>query len=99
MGTGNQQMLDKVLVLHRCGRLTRAAAALRLIVGQGLGLGIAAVGNGHHAIFLGNQVFHRQVVLGRGNFSTALIAILATISSSSSRITSFRRSDRQEYRG
>ena len=76
VGAGNQQVLDKVLVFYRGGRTAHPAPALGLVIGQGLGLGIAAVGDGDHPVFLGDQVFHCQVVLGRGYLGAALVAEL-----------------------
>ena len=74
VGAGNQQVLDEVLVLHRGRGTAGAAPALGLVVGQGLGLGIATVGNGHHPVFLGDQVFHGKVVLGGADDGQAVIA-------------------------
>src|SRR5690606_25270230 len=54
VAVGDQQVLDVVLVLHAGGRLALAAAALGLVGGERLALRIAAVGDGHHALFLGD---------------------------------------------
>ena len=43
MAVGHQQVFDVVLVLHPGGGLAFAAATLRLVGGQRLGLGVAAV--------------------------------------------------------
>src|SRR5690606_15926958 len=76
VAVGDQQVLDVVLVLHPGGRLALAAATLGLVGGQRLALGVAAVGNGHHALFLGNQVGGGQVGVGRGDLGAAGIAVL-----------------------
>ena len=77
VGAGDQQVLDEVLILDCSGGFTHATAALGLVIRQRLGLGIAPVRNGHHAVFFGDQVFHRQVVLGGGNFGASLIAVFS----------------------
>ena len=76
MSAGDQQVLDEILVFHRGGGLAHAATAQRLVIGQGLGLGVAAVGDRHHAVFFRDQVLYRQVVLGSGDLSDALVAVL-----------------------
>ncbi len=74
MAVGHQQVFDVVLVLHPGGGLAFAAATLRLVGGQRLGLGVAAVGDGHHAVFLGDQVGDGQVDLGSHDLGAASIA-------------------------
>ena len=60
VGVSYKQLVDEVLILHlRCSP-PLAAPALDLVVADALGLGVAAVGQGHDDVFLGNQIFHLQ---------------------------------------
>src|SRR5690606_30723597 len=65
-----------VLVLHAGRRLAAAAAALGVVVGQRLTLGITTVGDGNHAVFLGDQVADAQIQARRKVFGAALVAVV-----------------------
>ena len=75
MTVDDPQLVDEILVLDPGGRLAGAAAALGLVVRQGLGLGVAAVGDRDHPILLGNEVFHGQVVLRGGDLGETIVAV------------------------
>ena len=75
MGIGYQQMLDEILVLHRGGSLAHAATTLCRIVCQRLGFCIAALGDGDHTIFFGNQVFRGEILLRTHNLGASLVAV------------------------
>ena len=75
MGIGDQQVLDKILILDGGGRTAAPAATLGLVVFQRLGLGITVMGNRHHPLFRGDQVFGGQVQLRRDNLGTARIIV------------------------
>ena len=76
VSASHQQMLNKIFVFHRGGRLTHAAATLSLIITQRLSLGIAAVGDGDNTIFFSNQIFYGEVVQGFNNFTATLVTKL-----------------------
>jgi len=76
VGTGDQQVLDKIFIFHSSSRLTRAPPPLGLIVRQGLGFGITTVRDSDHPVLLGNQVLHRKVMLGSSNLRAPLIAVV-----------------------
>ena len=65
----------KVLVFHRRRRPTATAAALRLIAVQRLGLGVTLVRDGHHQVFLIDEVFHGEVFLSGEDLGAALVAV------------------------
>ena len=69
-------MFNKIFVFNGSCRLAHTTAALRLVITQGLSLGIATVGDGYHSIFFGDQIFYSEVVHGFNNFSATLIAKL-----------------------
>ncbi len=74
MGVRHEQFVDEVFVLDAGGRLAPSAAALRLVVGNRLRLGVTAMGQGHHHILRGNQIFRRQVFVIDEDFRAPLIA-------------------------
>src|SRR5690606_30952761 len=76
VAVGHQQVLDVVLILHAGGGLALAAATLRLVGGERLALGIATVGDGDDALFLGDQVGNGQVLTRGDDLGTADIAEL-----------------------
>ena len=55
VGVRDEQLVDEILVLDAGRRLAAPAAALRLIVGNRLRLGVAAVRQRHHHILGRNQ--------------------------------------------
>ena len=74
MGVGDEQLVDEVLVLDAGGRLAAAAAALRLVVGHRLRLGVTAMGQRHHHILGRNQILGRQVFVIDEDFRAPLVA-------------------------
>ena len=74
MTVGNQQVLNVVFIFHTGRRLTATTTALSLVIGQRLALGIATVGNGHHALFFGNQISDGQIHARRNDLGTTLVA-------------------------
>ena len=66
-------MLDKILVLDLGRGLAAAASTLRGIRLQRLRLGIAEMRDGHHHVFLADQVLDRQVGMIDDDFSAARI--------------------------
>ncbi len=75
MAVGDQQVSDVVLILDAGGRLALAAATLSLVDRQWLGLGIAAVGDGDHAFFFGDQVTQGEVQACIENLGATRIAV------------------------
>ena len=71
----DEQMLDEVFVLHRRRRSAATAAPLRLIVAHRLRLRVAVMRNGHHHVFFGDEIFHRQVELAANDLGEAIVAI------------------------
>ena len=69
-------MLDDVLVLHGGGRLAASAAALGLVVGERLGLGVAGAGHGDHHVLLGDQVLDGEVEVAGLDLGLARVAEL-----------------------
>ena len=61
MAVGDQQVFDEVLVAQAGGGAPGAAPPLRLVDAERLPLGVAAMGDGDHGIFLGDEVFVREV--------------------------------------
>ena len=76
MGVGHKQGFDKVFVFGGCGLFAAPAAALRLIIGSGLGFDVAAVGERYHHFARRNQVFIGNIAAKRVDFTAALIAEL-----------------------
>jgi hypothetical protein len=62
----DEQALDEVVFLHRGGGLAAPAAPLRPVVGERLGLDVAAVREGDHHVLRRDQVLDRDV-LGDGD--------------------------------
>ena len=75
VGAGHHQMFNIVFVFYLGGRLAPATAALGLVGIDGLDFGVAAVGNGHHHVFFGDQIFVGQVQAGGHNLGFTLITI------------------------
>ena len=70
-------MLDIVFIFHAGGRLAFTTATLGLIGRQRLRLGITTVGDGHDALFFGDQVSQGQIETGIENLGTTLVAKLS----------------------
>ena len=68
-------MFDEVFVFHRRGRAATTTAALRLVVADRLRLRIAVVRHGHDHVFVGDQVFDRQIELTADDFGEAIVAV------------------------
>ena len=77
MAVGDEHAVDKVLFLHAGCRLAATTAPLGLVAVHRLGLGVAAVGEGNHAVLLRDQVLKSQVDLGLDDLCAARIAELA----------------------
>ena len=78
VGAGDEQLVDEVLVPGRSGDLALAAAPLRLIGADRLGLGITRVREGHHHVLFGDQVLQGQVEPVLDDLGAALVAVLFT---------------------
>ena len=76
MGVGDEQLFDEVLVLGRGRGLAAPSAALSSVVADRLSLRITMVRQGHHDVFLGNQVFEGEVHLVAHDLASALITEL-----------------------
>ena len=76
MSAGHQQVLNKVFIFNCSCRLAHTAATLSLIIAQGLGLGIAAIGDGNNTVFFSNQVFNSEVMQRFNNLCATLITKL-----------------------
>ena len=75
MGVRDEQLLDEVLVLdRRCG-LAAPAAALRLVLGERLALGVAGVRQRHHHVLRLDQVLGGEVEMIAVDLGTARIAV------------------------
>ena len=61
MGIGHEQLIDKILVLDARSCFAAPAAALRLVIGNRLGLRVAAVGQRHHHVLRRDQVFNAEI--------------------------------------
>ena len=72
----DEELVDEVLVLHRRGRLAAAAAALRLVFGDRLRLGIAAVRQRDDDVLLLDQVFDREIRVILDDLGAARVAVL-----------------------
>ena len=55
----DEELLDEVFVLHRRGRLAAAAAALHLVFGDRLALGVTRVRQRDHHVLRLDEVFGR----------------------------------------
>ena len=71
---GDEQLVDEVLVLDAGGSLAAAAAALRLVIGHGLRLGVAAMRQRDDDVFRRNQIFGGEILVIDENFGAALVA-------------------------
>ena len=76
VGIGDQHPGDEVFALDGGRRLAHAAAALGAVVRDRLRLGIAEMGDGDHAIFGRDQVFHGQIELAADDFRAARVAVV-----------------------
>ena len=75
VAVGDQQVFDEVLVAQAGGGAPGAAPPLRLVDAERLPLGVAAVGDGDDGIFLGDEVFVREVELRAQNLGAPLVAV------------------------
>ena len=75
MAVGDQQVLDEVLVAQPGGGAARSAAPLRLVDAERLPLRVAAMGDGHHGVFLRDEVLVRQVQLRTQNLRAPFVAV------------------------
>ena len=75
VAVGDEQVLHEILVAHRGRDLAAPAPPLRLVDIEGLGLGVALVGNGHHEVFLGNEVFRGEILLSGEDLGAARVAV------------------------
>ena len=74
VSVGHEQLVDEILILDAGGGLAAAAAALRLIVGDRLRLGITAMRQRHHDILGRNQIFSGEIFVIDQDFRAALVA-------------------------
>src|SRR5882757_2088978 len=74
MGVRDEQLVDEILVLDAGGGLAAAAAALRLVVGYRLRLGVTAMGQGHDHILRRDQILRREILVIDEDFSAPLVA-------------------------
>ena len=75
MAVGDQQVLHEVLLAHAGRRPAAPAAPLRLVGVQGLSLGVALVGDGHHQVLHIDEVLYGQVLLAGENLGAPLVAV------------------------
>ncbi len=78
VGARHQQLLHVILVLQLAGGLAAPAALLGPVGVDRLNLGVAAVAEGYHHGFLGDQVFHAQIQTGGLDLTAALVAVFVT---------------------
>ena len=76
MRVGDEEALDEVVLLHRGRRLAAAASPLRPVIGERLGLDVAAVREGDHHVLGRDQVLDRDVFGHRDDLAAARIAEL-----------------------
>ena len=62
MGVGDEELFDPVVFLGRRRLLAAAAALLRTVLGQGLGLHVTGMGQGDHHVLRRDQVFGAEVL-------------------------------------
>ncbi len=72
----DEQMLDEVLVLGHRAESAFAAAALALISGDRRALDVTALGDGDRHVFVGDQVFDRELGAFVDDLSAARVAKL-----------------------
>ena len=77
MGVSHQQLFDEVFFLHLGCRLATATPTLGFIIRERLVLHIAFMGEGHHHIFWGDQIFHVDFDAGRLDHAATHVAELA----------------------
>ena len=71
----DEEVLDEVLVLDGRRRLAAAPPPLRLVDVEGLRLGVALVRDRDHHVFLGDQVFGREVLVRALDLGAALVGV------------------------
>ncbi len=74
MRVGDEQPLDEVVFLGRGGHPAAPAASLRAVVGERLGLGVAAVRERHHHVLRRDQVFQGNVFGDGHDLASARVA-------------------------
>ena len=72
---GDEQLLDEILVLDRGGGLAASAAALRLVLGEGLTLGVTGVRQRHHHVLRLDQVLGGEIQMVAVDLGPARVAI------------------------
>ena len=73
---GDEQLVDEILVLDRRRLLAAPAAPLGAVIGQRLGLDVAAVRERHHHVLRRDEVFDTEFLRVQHDFGTALVAEL-----------------------
>ena len=66
-------MLYEVLVFYCSGTSTCSATPLRLVIGERLRFRIPLVRDVYNTVFLGNQIFNRQIVRRIGDLGESII--------------------------
>src|SRR5581483_2935024 len=75
MRVRDEQLLDEVLVLHRCRGLATAAAPLSLIFGERLTLCVSGVGERYDDVLRLDQILGREVEMIAIDLCAALVTV------------------------
>ena len=76
MGVGDKQLIDEILVLDRRRQLAATAAALGAVIGQRLGLDVAAVRQRHHHVLRRDEILDAEFLGVQDDLRAALVAEL-----------------------
>ena len=73
---GDKEVIDKIVILDRRGLLAAPATPLRAVVGQRLGLDVAAMRERHHHVLRRDEVLDAQILGVEFDLRTTLVAEL-----------------------